>query len=156
MDIRVLFLSAVTCLVVGQPPSCRNDPTIRVVGGEDGCARMFPSHVILGDTGDEIFCGGTLIGPKTVLTAAHCVARNEEEIRLPGRLESIKCPIQNITYSECTSFSRCPLGKIVVEQLRTLISMLNVVQCSTPPWSILSVILSKFCFGAKAEISLRI
>ena len=75
--VAVVFLPAVAAvlllLVVGQSSGQqgrrRSCVALNVVDGADGCAEMFPWHVILADTNDEIFCGGFLVGPKAVITA---------------------------------------------------------------------------------------
>lgn len=49
-------------------------PNNRVVGGSDANHGDFPFIVSLrASSTNSHFCGGSLITPKTVLTAAHCV-----------------------------------------------------------------------------------
>lgn len=72
--------------------NCRRDPG-SIVGGVPAAIRNWPGYAALrarDDSGNlHYFCGGTLIAPSVVLTAAHCVqrlARNPEgEWVLPRR-----------------------------------------------------------------------
>jgi trypsin len=43
----------------------------QIIGGEEASAGQFPYTVSLQQSGSH-FCGGVLIGPSTVVTAAHC------------------------------------------------------------------------------------
>ena len=57
---------------------CGLSPAMRVVGGEDATVGQFPWLVNLGYSQRGVTkykCGGTLIGRKYVLTAAHCVTQ---------------------------------------------------------------------------------
>jgi len=55
-------------------PACMSAVGVnRIVGGEEfDQARQYPWLVVLQDSGGGNFCGGTLIAPQWVLTAAHC------------------------------------------------------------------------------------
>ena len=58
----------------GSAPAQRSEA--RIVGGELAAARAWPWQVALirlGESGFSQFCGGSVIAPRWVLTAAHCV-----------------------------------------------------------------------------------
>ena len=48
----------------------------KIVGGNPAVKNSIPWQVAIIDGGisNEQFCGGTIIGPKTILSAAHCFA----------------------------------------------------------------------------------
>lgn len=52
-------------------PSNANGPVGRIVGGYDVGYYKYPWMATLVKDG-EVCCGGSLVGPKTVVTAAHC------------------------------------------------------------------------------------
>ncbi|CAD7703848.1 unnamed protein product [Ostreobium quekettii] len=54
----------------------------KIVGGVDSCPEEFPYFVSLRNFGTH-FCGGVLIGPDLVLTAAHCVVNAAGTKRTP-------------------------------------------------------------------------
>ncbi|XP_062990604.1 ovochymase-1 [Elgaria multicarinata webbii] len=58
--------------VCGSPPFSPQWLSMRVVGGEEACPHCWPWHVGLHFLGDYQ-CGGAIISPTWVLTAAHCV-----------------------------------------------------------------------------------
>ena len=44
----------------------------RIIGGNNAPIGRYPSMVFLSDRTDTLSCGGTLVSPTVVLTAAHC------------------------------------------------------------------------------------
>ena len=87
-------------------------PGNRIVGGEEADRNEYPWQVMMrikkGDL-DLQFCGGSLISPDTVLTAAHCV-------NLPNGLadyiyvryrttEDVQCKLINFDVSNATAKS---------------------------------------------------
>ena len=53
----------------------KNEQVPRIIGGQEARVNQIPWQIGLVRTFDldSIFCGGTIIGPSTILTAAHCL-----------------------------------------------------------------------------------
>lgn len=61
-----------SCLRRGFSPTTYMDP--RIVGGQSAPIGRWPYIASLRDSQNNHYCGGTLILPGVVVTAAHCVA----------------------------------------------------------------------------------
>ena len=82
----LLLLSA--CSSGSGAPADDTDSTAdAIVGGKSDTKD--PAVVAI-DIGGEALCTGSLIGPKLVLTARHCVSRTSEEVECPARGSQIE------------------------------------------------------------------
>jgi secreted trypsin-like serine protease len=69
-----VIASLLLCATAGTAAAATADrPTPRIVGGDDASTVSTPWVVALTTSSGSFFCGGTLVGPTRVVTAAHCV-----------------------------------------------------------------------------------
>jgi secreted trypsin-like serine protease len=54
--------------------------SLKIIGGRDATLNEYPWFVGLLNSKNEIFCGGSLISQTQVLTAAHCVSDNNDNL----------------------------------------------------------------------------
>jgi len=69
---RVVGAFVLVCIAVASGKSLKN-PGQLIVGGEDTAVGEIPYQISLRYAGSSHRCGGSIIGKKWVLTAAHCV-----------------------------------------------------------------------------------
>ncbi|HEX7303926.1 serine protease [Lentzea sp.] len=79
---RRLLVLVLTALL-GSAGVAAADADVRIVGGERASIEANPWAVFLTDDNGGQFCGGTLVAPTKVLTAAHCaLGRTPKELRV--------------------------------------------------------------------------
>ncbi|MGP4114880.1 S1 family peptidase [Streptomyces sp. 4N509B] len=61
------------------PATAGAEPSTRIVGGTPTTTEEYPYVVQVTDAAENQFCGGTLVTPTKVVTAAHCVDWTTEE-----------------------------------------------------------------------------
>ncbi|GLY67109.1 S1 family peptidase [Amycolatopsis taiwanensis] len=75
------FVALATCLPVSAAAETEGTP--RIVGGEEASIMEYPYAVYLTNSNGLEYCGGVLIGPTAVATAAHCaVATTMSDMRV--------------------------------------------------------------------------
>ena len=114
--LTALFFLAVLVSFVATPGALAERTAPRIIGGVTAPADSWPSQAALLDSlrvnpGLAQFCGGTLIDPNWVLTAAHCVTTDSGAYLTPADVQ-VAVGIQ--TLSSITPSDRIGVAEVVV------------------------------------------
>ena len=71
-SLPIAALAATSGATTGNGPAVQAQP--RIVGGNEASIKDYPYAVYLTDSHDNQFCGGVLVSPSAVATAAHCAS----------------------------------------------------------------------------------
>ena len=58
--------------------------TSRVIGGSNASPNSWPLQVVL-LSGERVKCGGSIISPDYIVTAAHCVVNRNDQVESASR-----------------------------------------------------------------------
>ncbi|CAH3103831.1 unnamed protein product, partial [Pocillopora meandrina] len=95
------------CVV--SPQSCGKSPVSRVIGGVNANPGSWPWQIaLLRGSGKSFSCGGSLITPEWVVTAAHCISRGQ-----PGSYYTIRLGDHNRHVNEGTE-EDIPAKRVIV------------------------------------------
>jgi hypothetical protein len=124
-----------------------SEPRLPVIGGTTSSSEAWPWLVGLKLTPDNsMFCQGTLVGPHTVLTAAHCVSRTVEktdDIKVVAA-NGKDVPVARILVHPSFSMKPVPQNNIAILELKESLPppyvMLSLANATDPAAGTLAVV----------------
>ena len=89
---RLLCAALLAALLSGAAASRHLAQAVRprIVGGTQTSAARYPYIVSLRDANGNHFCGGSLVAPLVVLTAAHCIAEAALRTEAEERIKNVR------------------------------------------------------------------
>jgi Trypsin len=80
----LLVLCVAVCLITVENAGATPDSRSLILGGYDADTSRFPYFAGLLDQNGELYCGGTLVAPDVVLSAAHCWRSSLSSVAIGG------------------------------------------------------------------------